>query len=77
LSGHHVGARRGTIFVESDAHPTIVLNTFVNLKPDSVVMPPRADVAGLANDNWFIAPQGPPALPAPTAPPGRGGRGRQ
>jgi len=61
----------GTIFVESDAHPTITANTFVNLKPDAVVVPPRDDLAGLANDNWFIAP------PAPAAPAGRGGRGRQ
>lgn len=63
----------GTIFVESDAHPSITANTFVNLKPDGVVVPPRADLAALANDNWFIAPQAPPVPPAA---PGRG-RGRQ
>ena len=61
----------GTIFVESDAHPTITANTFVDLKPDAVVVPPRADLGDLASGNWFIPPQAPPATP------GRGGRGRQ
>jgi hypothetical protein len=61
----------GTIFVESDARPAITANTFVNFKPDAVVVPPRADLAAFANDNWFIVP------PAPPAAPGRGGRGRQ
>jgi serine/threonine protein phosphatase PrpC len=61
----------GTIVVESDAHPIITANTFVNFKPDAAVVPPRADLGELASGNWFIPPQ------APTAPPGRGGRGRQ
>ena len=61
----------GTILVESDAHPVITANTFVNVKPDAVVVPPRADLGELASSNWFIPPQAPPALP------GRGGRGRQ
>jgi hypothetical protein len=60
----------GTLLVEADAHPSITANTFVDLRPESVVVPPIADLAQLAKNNWFIA----PSAPEPAA---RGRRGRR
>jgi serine/threonine protein phosphatase PrpC len=60
----------GTLLVEADAHPSITANTFVGLRPESVVVPPIADLAQLAKNNWFIA----PSAPEPAA---RGRRGRR
>jgi hypothetical protein len=58
----------GTILVESSAHPTITSNTFFNLRPETVVVPPG--FPPIAHDNWFIAPAGP-------EPPRRDARGRR
>ena len=52
----------GTLLVEGNAHPVIVANTFLNLRPDSVVVPQTAEFAGLQRDNWF-APAAPPVVP--------------
>ena len=58
----------GTVLVESSAHPSIVSNTFFNLRPETVVVPPG--FPPVARDNWFIAPAAPDT-------PGRPARGRR
>jgi serine/threonine protein phosphatase PrpC len=60
----------GTLLVEPAAHPIITANTFVNLRPDSVVVPQTREFNGLVRDNWFI-PGDPPASGR------REGRGRR
>lgn len=47
----------GTVLVEASAHPAISSNTFVNLRPETVVVPPG--FPAVARDNWFIAPTAP------------------
>jgi hypothetical protein len=60
----------GTLLVESDAHPIITANTFVNLRPDSVVVPQTGEFNSVLRDNWFFPP-GPPVSDR------REGRGRR
>ena len=60
----------GTLLVEANAHPTIVANTFVGIRPESLVVPATGDLTHLARNNWFI----PPSAPEPAE---RGGRGRR
>ncbi|HTL46074.1 MAG TPA: protein phosphatase 2C domain-containing protein [Vicinamibacterales bacterium] len=63
----------GTLLVEAQAHPSIVANTFVGIRPESVVVPATGDLTHLARNNWFI----PPSTPEPTGRGGRGARGRR
>ena len=45
----------GVIVAEADAHPVFTANTFVDLRPDTVLVPAApAAVAALARDNWFV-----------------------
>ena len=60
----------GMLLVEVGAHPAITANTFVGVRPESLVMPAGVDGGRLARNNWFI----PAAAPEPVA---RGGRGRR
>jgi PPM family protein phosphatase len=60
----------GTLLVEKDAHPSITANTFVGLRPESLVVPATGELVHFARNNWFI----PPAAPEPA---GRAGRGRR
>lgn len=60
----------GTLLVEAQAHPSITANTFVGVRPESVLVPAVGDPAHFARNNWFI----PPPAPEPA---GRGARGRR
>jgi hypothetical protein len=46
----------GMLIVEADARPSITANTFLNQRPEAVVLPAGADAAAIARDNWFVPP---------------------
>jgi PPM family protein phosphatase len=60
----------GVLLVEADAHPTLASNTFVGIRPESLVLPGGSDIK---RDNWFVNPPDPPAT-SPSRVPGRGRR---
>jgi serine/threonine protein phosphatase PrpC len=60
----------GTLFVEADARPTLVGNTFDGIRPESLVLPAGIDIK---RDNYFVNPSDRPPTP-PARGPGRGRR---
>jgi PPM family protein phosphatase len=60
----------GVLLVEADARPALVSNTFVGIRPESLVVPGGIDIK---RDNWFVNPPEPPAASPPRVP----GRGRR
>jgi serine/threonine protein phosphatase PrpC len=65
----------GPLLVEATARPVVTANTFLGLRPESLIVPPSIGRAALERDNWFIA----TAEREPAAPvrPGRSGRARR
>jgi len=61
----------GTLLVEATAHPVFTNNTFYDIRPDSLILPPDMGRSPLIRDNWFV---NPPA-DRPATSPARSGRG--
>jgi serine/threonine protein phosphatase PrpC len=65
----------GPLLVEATARPVVTANTFLGLRPESLIVPPAIGRAALERDNWFIStPEREPAAPVR---PGRSGRARR
>jgi PPM family protein phosphatase len=60
----------GTLVIEASAHPIVTANTFFNLRPGALIVPPGPEFAALSRDNFFV----PSAVPDA---PRRDGRGRR
>jgi serine/threonine protein phosphatase PrpC len=44
----------GTVLVESDARPSLTANTFLGVRPESIVLPTPEAAEALKRENWFI-----------------------